>query len=447
MAVTLVATGSAGGNLVTLSLAWSSLTATPAAGDVAFLIWAQGSAQTVTSDLSGWTLVDSQNSTNGAMRTRIYRRVCTGSESGSISGTMNGANRQCFSVVVLRGVNTTSPVNASAFRHETVTNTSHVCPNVTPTVAGCMIVTMIGERSSTGSTTISTPGGSGYTVRVHSGTAAAGSGGTICGIADDGFSTPHSANVAVTPANLVGSASVIGVTTWSLAVLAGGSQVAGSASAALGGVTATAVGRRTTIGTASASLGGLTAAATGRRRVNGVASAVTAFQASGTGRRTVSGAASATSALTASATGRRTVHGNASAASELTASAAGTRRVQGAASATLGTLNASAAGKRTVQGVAAALAVLTASAAGSRTVPGTASALFTLTAAATGRTTVHGTATAVFEFTASATGTSPGIDTTVTVGPLTRGWASKMAVRAWSTGILTRDWSAGPPTT
>ena len=77
---TVVATGTAGGNVQTLTLLWASLTATPAANDVAYLIWTHGSAQTVTADPSGWTLEGTRNSGSGSMRTRIYSRVCNGSD-------------------------------------------------------------------------------------------------------------------------------------------------------------------------------------------------------------------------------------------------------------------------------------------------------------------------------------------------------------------------------
>lgn len=232
MAVTGVATGTAGGNLTTLTLAWSALTATPAAGDLAYLVWTCGSAQTVTNDPSGWTLEGTRNSTNGSMRTRVYSRVCTGSESGSISVTASATNRQTLSVRVVRGVDTSTPVHKIAFLDETASIASHACPPVTPTIDGCVIITMMGERSSTGSTSLSTPGGSTYTVRVHSGAAAAGSGGTFSGIADD-LTTAHPAGVAVTPDTLVGSAAVIGVTTWTLAIPAAAVAATGTAADAL----------------------------------------------------------------------------------------------------------------------------------------------------------------------------------------------------------------------
>lgn len=215
----LVATGTAGGNAATLNLAWSSLSAIPASGDVALLIWSQSSGNTVTTDPTGWTPAAAAIvSAQGSLRTRVYSRVCTGSESGNISGVMNGTNRQTFSVVVYRGVDNTSPVNAITFRNEGSTAvTSHACPAVTPAAAGCFIVSMVGERLSTGSTGYST---SGYTKRVDSDSLALGSGGTITAIADDGLATSNSSGTPVTPPDLVGTVAASGVTTWSLAILA-----------------------------------------------------------------------------------------------------------------------------------------------------------------------------------------------------------------------------------
>jgi hypothetical protein len=105
---------------------------------------------------------------------------------------------------------------------------------------------------------------------------------------------------------------------------AGGSTVTGTATANLGGITATAAGTRRTAGTAAANLGALTATALGDRTVYGTAAA-------------------SLGALTATAAGTPTVKGVAAAAlGALTATAAGLRTVYGAAVASLGGLTATA---------------------------------------------------------------------------------------------------------
>lgn len=191
-------------------------------------------------------------------------------------------------------------------------------------------------------------------------------------------------------------------TVWAVVVYTpgtgGGSTVHGTASANLGGVTATATGVRTVHGTASASTG-LTASAAGTRTVHGVAAATTGLTASATGERTVVGQATTTTAVSAAASGTRTVHGAAATASGFEATAGGARTVTGDA-ATAFTADAAASGVRTVDGTAQAdLGAVDATASGTRTVLGSAATDITADTAAAGVRTVQGAAAVDIAFT------------------------------------------------
>lgn len=135
-------------------------------------------------------------------------------------------------------------------------------------------------------------------------------------------------------------------------------SISGTASAPLGGLTASASGARTVPGVASAPLGGLAASAAGVRTTTGTANApLGGLTASATESvPEISGTATAAlGGLTASATSTRTTFSTAVAAlGALTATAAGVRTDAGTASAPLGALIAAAAGATGSSGVALA---------------------------------------------------------------------------------------------
>jgi hypothetical protein len=162
-----------------------------------------------------------------------------------------------------------------------------------------------------------------------------------------------------------------------------GGAVSGTAAANLGGLTATALGVRSSLGATTTNLGGLTATAVGVRSVTATATADL-------------GGLSATGAGTVTA-GTTDVTGTAAATlAGLTATAAGVRQASGATATTLGALTATAAGFRTVPGTTTiTLGALTATAGGSRTTSGPAAAnLGALTAAAVGEVARSGMAAA-----------------------------------------------------
>jgi len=212
MAITFIASGVDGGNASTLTgLTWPTVQA----GDLALLVWT-GVSTTTWTDPSGWTLVAEHNGGSGSLRSRLYYRVCTGSESGSITLTHADINRQSAVLAVYRGAHPTSPIDAWADRDEDTATDVHACPQVTTGHADCVIVTAVGERVTGGTTDYTPP--TGYTERADTDALASGTGGTITALADDGLATSRPSGTSVTPPPWVGAVSTGNVVTWTISV-------------------------------------------------------------------------------------------------------------------------------------------------------------------------------------------------------------------------------------
>lgn len=212
MAITFIASDVDGGNAGTLTgLTWPTVQA----GDLALLVWT-GVSTTTWTDPSGWTLVAEHTGGSGSLRSRLYYRVCTGSESGSITLTHADINRQSAVLAVYRGAHPTSPIDAWADRDEDAATDVHACPQVTTGHADCVIVTAVGERVTGGTTDYTPP--TGYTERADTDALASGTGGTITALADDGLATSRPSGTSVTPPPWVGTVSTGNVVTWTISV-------------------------------------------------------------------------------------------------------------------------------------------------------------------------------------------------------------------------------------
>lgn len=200
---TFVGASSNGGNLTALTTGNSAPVTWPAgvqSGDLAILWWVWGtSAVTATDPTSdAFTLVG--NTDDGNCRTRLLKRVCNGSESGSLSGWSTSLqNRQTAVLFVVRGY---SDVAAAVFRAEPGTSTSHDCPAIATSdgaLAGDALLVLAADRA--GSVTPITPP-AGFSKRTNSEFAASGSGGSLAVIADDGLT--DSATLPTDPAAFTG---------------------------------------------------------------------------------------------------------------------------------------------------------------------------------------------------------------------------------------------------
>lgn len=212
-----VAASSNGGNVQALTAANSTPVAWPTvqSGDIALLFWTFGpSTTTVSSDPTGNTFTLVGTTTDGNDISRVLARTCTGSESGNITGwNLSAINRQSAVLYVVRDF---SSVAAAVSFQETVTGTSHDCPQVT-TGAGaadgdCIVIAGTDRAGSTGPTTAP----SGFSKQTNSEFAATGSGGTLTVVADDGLTTGQT--MPFDPGPFTGFTSSGTAVTWTLAL-------------------------------------------------------------------------------------------------------------------------------------------------------------------------------------------------------------------------------------
>lgn len=409
---TFVGANGNGGNVAALTTANSFPVTWPAgvqAGDLAILAWSFGdSTVTVTSDPTGFTLVSQTN--DGNLQSRILRRTCTGTESGALSGwLLSLANRQSAVLYVVRGYGS---VGGFTSRAETVTGTSHDCPAITTASGaanGDSIIIIGADRA--GSTAASPPAG--FSERTGSEAVAAGTGGTITTIADDGLST--GATLPVDPAAFTGYVSSGTAVTWTIALRPAGTSHTGAGDrSASGTLTGLASLAKSAVGTLAA-VAALTGAATGIRPALGdvVVTALTTGAASVV--KTGAGTRSATATLTGAADVVK-------AAQEATGNLAATAGITGAAAVTQ-----SAGGNRSTTASLAGAAELT------RTAAGELSASATLA----GGVTLERSITGDLEVAASLTGEAetyghfdPAVTTTATARAMTARATARPTSRA-----------------
>lgn len=189
MAITWVAPGdiSTSDNVsVVTGVSWNGLN--DLAGDYAFSIWSLLATATTVSQDALLTTLDDHTDQN--LRSFLSNRLMTGSESGTVNYTVDGAslNRMAVVLGLWRGVGSVgTPVRfteggTGVFSHPASNNLS-----ITPAFDNATILLAYSERSSTGNTagTLAPPtgpGGGSATVRVEKGTGA--SGGTFGQLSD-----------------------------------------------------------------------------------------------------------------------------------------------------------------------------------------------------------------------------------------------------------------------
>jgi hypothetical protein len=100
---------------------------------------------------SGYVLLHSQGTTTTSNSLAVFRKVAVAGDAGA-TVTMDPSSTAGMATVALvfSGVDTTSPVNASATAADTTANTTGDAPSVTTTVADAMVVTFhTAQRSTT----------------------------------------------------------------------------------------------------------------------------------------------------------------------------------------------------------------------------------------------------------------------------------------------------------
>lgn len=208
--------GGDGNAEIITSLSWP---AGVQAGDCALLWWTMVASATPT-DPSGFDLKQAHLGDSGSIESRFYRKICDGTESGALNLDANAFNRQSAVLLVLRDTDLVEPVDTWAVRDEGSNVTSHSAPQVvTGATPGCVGVTAVAERASSGTTNWTTS----WTERADSTTLANGSGGTITAVADDGLALNRGAGSVIAPPNWVSGNSFASdnVTVWTVSIAPG----------------------------------------------------------------------------------------------------------------------------------------------------------------------------------------------------------------------------------
>jgi hypothetical protein len=188
------ATSGGAANAASFGLTWP---AGLAVGDVAVCAWAMINTATPIIP-AGWNVPGAFDGP-GSCRSRLMWYPCDGTETGTLTlGNSNAiANRQSAVLIIYRGLDPDAPIDATPiYVGETAAQSTHTAPSVTTTGPDALVLTVVVERSSSGTNGWTAPPS--YTKRADSGTAAFGTGGTVIAAADDGI-MQRRAGVTVTP--------------------------------------------------------------------------------------------------------------------------------------------------------------------------------------------------------------------------------------------------------
>lgn len=362
--IEVVHTGNGGGSAVVTTSA-----GTTQAGDKLIIVIGTG-ANTLANALAPtsspsltWTPrgTPAELSSNGGFM-RVYEATVGVNGAVQITAPSNGGFNTLISAYVIRGADSSTPVDAISITTVTTSTTNPDSPSISPTGPDDQLICAALSGDASGSTFTSQPAG--MTDRGN----------------DNAFGTMATANQALV------SSGATGVRTWtfanarrwivaSIAIKApSGATVNGTGAADLGSLTGTAAGTPTVVATAVSDLGALTGTVVGTPTVVGTAAAdLGTLTSTATGTPTVlATAVSDLGALTGTAAGTPTVGGTAASdLGALTSTATGTPTVLGAATSDLGPLTGTGTGQGTEGASGAAdLGALTATAAGSRLVSG-----------------------------------------------------------------------------
>lgn len=142
------------------------------AGDIAFIALAKNATGTHATP-SGWTLEHNQNASNttGTVRLQVFSRVATGSSEASVS--LSDGNNIIASMVVYRGIDPTTPIQAVGAGVNSTSGTTMSVPAVTTANADSLVLLFAGsERDVAGAhfSTVSNANLSSITTEVNDGT-------------------------------------------------------------------------------------------------------------------------------------------------------------------------------------------------------------------------------------------------------------------------------------
>ena len=154
------------------SLTFTAPTGTTAGDLMLVQLTVRGGSATTFAAPSGWTLLRRDN--NSLLAQAVYYRFATASEPASYSWTFSPSNRAVGAIAVYRGVDTTTPIDASGGQSNAA-SLSVTAPSITTTVANARLVGFFGTAN--GNAAFTPP--SGMNERVDLGTSAGPNGATI----------------------------------------------------------------------------------------------------------------------------------------------------------------------------------------------------------------------------------------------------------------------------
>lgn len=182
--------------------------------DLALLMWT-GSSGVQWTPPAGWFPAGRQVGSTGTHESRWYWRVCSGDESGNITLTHSGINKQSAIVAVWRNTHPTSPIDTFNVLDVTTSDGSPPNPSVTTGRDGCVVVTVVSERLTDSTPSYTAP--LGYVKRAEV-TPVGGGGSTSLAVADDGLPTGRPKGTIVTPPNWTGGQLTNNVITWTISL-------------------------------------------------------------------------------------------------------------------------------------------------------------------------------------------------------------------------------------
>lgn len=153
-----------------------------AAGDLMLAILVQRSGnlpldQNMVSVPSGWVLVRSQDD-GSSIGLAIYRKLASASEPSSYSWTLGSSGRTAAATLAFRGVDATTPIDASGSQANAASST-YTAPSVTTSTVNTLVVSFHTTRN--GNSGIVDPGGMTQVVNIATG---AGPNGLSLGVSD-----------------------------------------------------------------------------------------------------------------------------------------------------------------------------------------------------------------------------------------------------------------------
>ncbi|MEU5596680.1 hypothetical protein [Streptomyces sp. NPDC020298] len=158
MAISYVNTATATTSTPSATSLACNVPANTADGDVMVAITSRPSSSATVSTPTGWSALPNFPTTNsnGTALYGFYRVASSEPASYTFSFSVG---KICISISSYRGVDNTTPINASSATADTTNRSAHASPSITTTVASCWLIAGYCDRGTASASTWSTPTG------------------------------------------------------------------------------------------------------------------------------------------------------------------------------------------------------------------------------------------------------------------------------------------------